>query len=134
MERTGSRFRIPFFDINNYEDKFSEQCAAARFGTIIAGMTKADGSPDMTNYLVALSLYQQASPETQKFMDGMLKTDLNLTIDQIRFKVREANGDMDCMTTEITRADGLKVMGVRCKAPAAPADAASAVAKPAFQK
>lgn len=130
MKKSGPRLRLPFVELSYRTDKFDEQCAVARFGVMVAGMNTNAGKPDMNNYLVALNLYQESTPEAKAFMDKMLKQERNMTMADIKFALKSANGDMDCDIVETTLADGTVTTGARCKAITAPA----ANALPAFKK
>lgn len=87
VEKNGTKF--VFFGIlfENRADKYVEECTAGKAAATIAGMRKADGSPDFSMYALAESLYRQSNPLVKDYMEKALKEDLGMSITQLRVNI-----------------------------------------------
>ena len=123
--RRGSSLSLPVLSVQNRNDSFSEDCATARAATTISSMKKADGTPDMAAYALAVSLYQQSNQHVREFMDKMLK-EQGTSMTQIQFDLDKTKEPVSCARQETTNPDGTKSSGFLCTPKTAPAAAAAA--------
>lgn len=96
IERQGFSVSIPLLGrVDKRNDSFNQACATARAASTIAGMRKADGTPDMNTYTLAVTMYEQSNPQVREFMDKMLR-EQGTTIEALRFEVDSAKEPVVC--------------------------------------
>lgn len=118
VERNGKEVTVNLlvarFVVSDRKDQFKPSCAGGLAAAKIATMKKADGTPDLAAYLLALNLYRESNDEFKKSFDRQLKDEHGMTIKDIEFALKSANGDMVCDIVEKTEADGTTSTAARC--------------------
>lgn len=126
MQRSGYAVNVPLLaGVSHRNDNFNEQCATARAATTIASMRRADGTPDMAMYNLAISMYEQSNPQVKAFMDKMLK-EQGTSITQMKFDIDKTKEPLSCARVDVKDASGRTVnTGFKCTPKTAPKTAAS---------
>ena len=101
METDQHAVSVPLlFSEASRKDTYNENCATARAAETIMQIQRADGTPDMEMVTLAVNMYRRSNPEVKKFIDDMLKNEMNgMTINNLQFmvlKYREAKDPIHC--------------------------------------
>ena len=121
VERNGFSMNIPVLvSVSKRNDKFSEECATAKAATAISGMKRRDGSPDMSMYNLAVSMYEQSNQKVRDFMDKMLKEEQGTSITAMKFELDKTREPVSCERVTVADASGAPTTGFRCTGKTAP--------------
>lgn len=128
VERNGFSMNIPVLvSVSKRNDKFSEECATAKAATAISGMKRSDGSPDMSMYNLAVSMYEQSNQAVRDFMDRMLKSEQGTSIAAMKFELDKTREPVQCERVAASGAAGATAF--RCTGKTAPVQTATPAAR-----
>lgn len=121
VQQRGTQLNLGIINYNNRNDRWSEACATAKAATAIAGMRRADGTPDMAMYNLSVAMYEQSTPGVREFMDKMLK-ERGTNIEQMKFEIAKADEPVVCAKQEtVDGQTSFQCLDRRTQAPALPA-------------